>query len=218
MAGVAVSVVGVIVAVIAIFVSHADAIGGRGPDSPPPSASASAFAPSSPASSAPASRRPHTSAPSVAVPATPTVKAKPRTYYNVPLQPLCDSDGCGGSQVVGSKLFAYTDQAMAGDFPHYDTNPAFREAPTSCSEIKVQFSGDDWAQNIGSTALEYLKFVQNSGTIYTHVGGGTIATKYVPLDGGPLVIAAAIANDSGIHNNNIDLKVTGTCSTPDGVR
>jgi hypothetical protein len=199
-------------------VAHEDSVSGRTRAGSTPSPIASAVAPSSTAASAaaPTNESPQASPPATA--SATTVKVAPRTYYNVPLQPLCDSDGCGGSQVVSNKLFDYTDQAMAGDFPNYDTDSAFQNATTSCSELKVQFSGDDWAQAIGSSALEYLKFIQNSGTVYARVGGGTIATTYLRLDGGPLVIEAAIANDSGIHNNNIDLRVTGTCSTPDGVR
>jgi hypothetical protein len=145
--------------------------------------------------------------------------AATQTYRNVALKPLCDSDDCGGNQPVGNTVFVYTDAAEAGDYPDYEEHQAFQSAPTSCREITVKFSGDSWAQGDGHPTVDYLKFVQQSmPVVYAHVGVGKIATVNVQLNGGPLFIYASVDNDPGVHNSYVLLDVTGTCSTPDGLR
>ena len=163
--------------------------------------------------------------PTESTPATSApVEAAPKTYHNVALTPICDQDeeeGCGGTQEVGSTVFTYTDGAEAGDYPDYWEHPVFQSEPTSCSTLTIRFSGDSWAQDGTGvpSVVDYLKFVQSSlPTIYAHIGVGQIGTVDVPLDGGPLYIDAAVANDNGVHNSYVLLNITGTCSTPDGVR
>ena len=75
---------------------------------------------------------------------TPTASSSPKVYYNVPVQPLCDDEQCGGDLQVGDTTFSYNDSAAANDYPRYLEYQAFQNAATSCSELTVQFSGDSW--------------------------------------------------------------------------
>ena len=149
--------------------------------------------------------------------------AEPRpthaTYRGVQLEPVCLSTDCSGTQQVGGNVFSYTDEAEADDYPRYWEHLAFQEAASSCKELLVRFSGDEWMQNDARPPVGYLKFIQQSDPpVYATVTAGKIVTVRVPLDGGPLYIDASVTDDGGVHNNYILLKVTGVCSTPDGVR
>lgn len=220
--GVVVAVIGVIATIAAILVAHRDADAAAS-KSPGGSASISRTSPPShPATHSTTSTAPPET-PTVGGLAdgstTPTARAAVHTYKNVPLKPLCDSDDCSGTQQVGSTVFSYTDGAEAGTYPQYFEHQAFQATPTSCSDLTIRFSGDSWAQEDGHPTVDYLKFVQqNTPTVYATVGVGKIATVHVHLDGGPLYIDSAVANDPGIHNSYVELNVTGTCSTPDGIR
>lgn len=208
-----VAIVGVIIAVVGIVIAHRDAEAVV-PKSP-------AIISDTPLLSHPASHSPTPTVPSGTSTGSPTPPAgtATHTYKNVPLKPLCDSDDCSGTQQVGNTVFSYTDSAEAGTYPQYFEHQAFQQAPTSCSDITIRFSGDSWAQEDGHPTVDYLKFVQqNTATVYATVTVGKIATVHVHLDGGPLYINSAVANDPGVHNSYIDLNVTGTCSTPDGIR
>jgi hypothetical protein len=145
--------------------------------------------------------------------------SQPLRYNNVGLLPLCDSDDCSGTQQVGSKIFAYTDEAEADIMPNYWKHSAFQQSMTSCKSLTVQFAGDEWAQNDGNATVDYLKFIQESAApVYATVGVGKVGTVHVPLDGGPLIIDAAVMNDPGVHNSDVLIKATGSgCKTPDGV-
>jgi hypothetical protein len=180
--------------------------------------SASALAGSSgPASSASLAASPASAGSSAGPPSGPPPALK--TYKNVLLEPLCDSGQCNGTQEVANTVFSYTDEAQALDYPQYNEQEAFQGAQTSCRELTIRFSGDDWAQEQGNMTVDYLKFVQQSAaTVYAQVDSGQIATVHVSLDGGPLYIDASVANAPGIHNNYVLLDVMGTCSTPDGIR
>jgi hypothetical protein len=137
----------------------------------------------------------------------------------VSLEPLCDDSECNGTQEVGSTVFSYTDEAEALDYPQYYEHQAFQGAQTSCRNLTVRFSGDSWAQDDGHPTVDYLKFVQQSmPPVYAQVGVGKIAIVHVKLEGGPLFIDASVANDPGVHNSYVLLNITGTCSTPNGIR
>ena len=212
------AVISVVVAIIGIFVAHHDAEGAQ--------TSGNGYMPTSGASTTPlvsesgspndSTSQGSTATPSVSPPKA-IVSVSPQIYTNVPLQPLCDDDQCNGTQQVGNTIFTYTDEAEANDYPDYLEWQAFQQAPTSCSELTVRFSGDSWAQDDGNPTVDYLKFVQQSTpTVYARAAVGQIVTVHVHLDGGPLYIDASVANDPGVHNSYILLNVTGTCTTPDG--
>lgn len=222
-AALVVSALGVGVTAIGVAVAHGDAHGGSGNNARSTTGASSATSPaeSGPTASdspAPGAITPAT-APGEPSKAAPAAHAAARTYGNVALMPLCDQGDCSGTQQVGNTIFSYTDEAEVGDLPDYYPHQAFQGARTSCKELTVRFSGDNWAQTDGHPTVDYLKFIQQSlPPVYAQVGVGQIATVQVPLDGGPLSIDASIANDPGIHNSYVLLNVTGTCSTPDGIQ
>jgi hypothetical protein len=165
--------------------------------------------------SAPASPRGHSSR------STPIAPASPQVYTNVPLMPLCEGGSCGGVLQVGNTSFTFTDQAPAGPYPDYLKSQAFPEFPgqvSSCSTMTVQFSGDSWANDGSPTTTDYLEFVQQGASpVYATVTSGQIGTVVVPLNGEPLFIDAADSGGGGVHPDNVDLNVTGTCTTPNGI-
>lgn len=100
----------------------------------------------------------------------------------------------------------------------YCEHKAFQQGATTCRSLDVQFAGDQWAQEDGHPTVDHLKIIQQSlAPIYATVKVGKIGKVHIPLDGGPLIINAAVENDPGVHNSYVLLKVTGSCSTPDGL-
>ena len=151
---------------------------------------------------------------------TPTPSQIPESYSGVTLAPLCHLTSCTGSQQVGNQVFVYSDAAPAGVYPHFRENLAFFDGePTSCKVLHVQFSGDEWVQGgRRPTAIDYLRFVQESGVKYAQISPGKVGATDVKLDGGPLYINASVSNDPGAHYGDVLLKIVGqSCSTPDGV-
>lgn len=140
------------------------------------------------------------------------------SYTTVDLLPLCDQTDCSGSRPVGGTVFQYTDEVEAGDYPHFDSWPAFGQGRNTCRFMDVQFAGDDSFQRGGHPSIDYLTFKQSSTpAVSASVKVGKVAHVHVPLDGGPLWIDASTENDPGVHNNYVLLKVTGSCSTPNGL-
>jgi hypothetical protein len=124
-------------------------------------------------------------------------------YGNVPLLPFGNSNG---TVQVGNRLFSFTDQEGAGDYPQYEQNQVW--SASTCRSITVQFTPDQAGQQAGSTA--YLEFVQTSSDpAYASAHAGTVKSITVPLDGGPLYI-----NTSGGYE--IEMVATGSCYTPSG--
>ncbi|MEU4422050.1 hypothetical protein AB0F81_15605 [Actinoplanes sp. NPDC024001] len=178
---------------------------------------------------APPSRPPVTAPASSATPDEPTPSPTPTqtttrpptiepSFEEVDLQPLCDSGDCSGTQRVGDTLFSYTDKAQANRYPNYREHKAFDGGRTSCRSLKVEFAGDKWVQDDERPGIDYLKFVQETRPpVYAKVGVGKVGSVEVQLDGGPLLITAARANDPGVHNSYVLLRITGSCATPDGL-
>jgi serine/threonine-protein kinase len=126
-------------------------------------------------------------------------------YGIVQLVPF--NNGAGTVQ-VGSRLFNYTDQKGAAQYPQYSQNQAW--SASTCRSITLQFAQDQNGQQNRSTA--YLEFVQTStDPAYASAAAGTVQSVTVPLDGGPLYI-----NTSSTGEYNIDFTATGSCYTPSG--
>jgi hypothetical protein len=133
---------------------------------------------------------------------------------------MCHYTSCTGSQTVGASVFSYTDSVETDDYPNFDKLPAWYDMPgTSCKGLTVQLAGDEWMNDTPHVgAMDYVRFIQSSGTTYGSVAYGKVASMSVALDGGPVYVAGSTSNVGGVHNNSILLKIAGTnCSTPDGV-
>lgn len=215
------AVVGVIVALLAWLLPQSAAPAAIAPPSTPALVTMGPTDAVSPPEAPPSDGTPSTDPASEETPSSSggtSVPHGPVTYSTVDLRPLCDSGDCGGTQQVGNTIFAYTDEAEACTMPRYCEHKAFQQGATTCRSLDVQFAGDQWAQEDGHPTVDHLKIIQQSlAPIYATVKVGKIGKVHIPLDGGPLIINAAVENDPGVHNSYVLLKVTGSCSTPDGL-
>jgi eukaryotic-like serine/threonine-protein kinase len=126
-------------------------------------------------------------------------------YGTVQLVPF--NDGSGTVQ-VGNRLFPYTDNQGASQYPQYQQNQAW--TASTCQSMTVQFTESTSGQSNNETA--YLEFVQTAtDPTYASAAPGTIKSVTVPLDGGPLYI-----DTSATDGDSIDFTATGSCYTPSG--
>ncbi len=126
-------------------------------------------------------------------------------YGTVQLVPF---NAGSGTVQVANRLFAYSDNQGASQYPQYSQNTAW--TASTCRSMTMQFTADDTGQHNNETA--YLEFVQTSSDpAYSSAEPGTIKSVTVALDGGPLYIDTSSTNGDGI-----DFTATGSCYTPSG--
>jgi hypothetical protein len=135
-------------------------------------------------------------------------------YSGVPLYQLCGR--CGGTVVVGGKVFSYTDLLDDTPFgtetiyPAWQQHEFFDTKGTSCRSLTVQFA----SSSQGPADTVYVQVVQTaSDPVVASTPQGAVGSVTVKLDGGPVYV-----NGSGTtgYDEDIAVAITGSCYSATG--